>query len=78
MGTPRYLAPEALAGAAPDPRMDVFSVGVVLGRDGGRAAGRAPRAAAAAPLERIVASATAPIPRSAMRAPRKWRAISSA
>ena len=30
VGTPRYLAPEALVGAGPDPRMDVFSVGVVL------------------------------------------------
>ena len=29
-GTPAYVAPEALAGAAPDPRMDVYSVGVVL------------------------------------------------
>jgi eukaryotic-like serine/threonine-protein kinase len=30
IGTPRYLAPEALAGAPPDPRMDVFAVGVLL------------------------------------------------
>lgn len=30
IGTPPYMAPEALAGAAPDPRMDVFSVGVLL------------------------------------------------
>jgi hypothetical protein len=30
MGTPAYMAPEARAGAPPDPRMDVFAVGVLL------------------------------------------------
>ncbi len=31
VGTPQYLAPEALAGGAPpDPRMDIWSVGVLL------------------------------------------------
>ncbi|WP_162159708.1 serine/threonine-protein kinase [Cystobacter fuscus] len=30
VGTPEYMAPEALAGAAPDPRMDVYAVGVLL------------------------------------------------
>lgn len=30
MGTPAYMAPEALAGAAADARMDVFSCGVLL------------------------------------------------
>jgi hypothetical protein len=30
VGTPQYLPPEALSGAAPDPKMDVFSVGVLL------------------------------------------------
>lgn len=29
-GTPAFMAPEALAGAPPDPRMDVFSVGAVV------------------------------------------------
>jgi serine/threonine-protein kinase len=59
VGTPRYLAPEAVAGAAPDPRMDVFAMGVVLremvaGLDPGSVAARLPPA-----LERIAARATA-------------------
>jgi serine/threonine-protein kinase len=30
VGSPPYMAPEALAGAPPDPRMDLYSLGVVL------------------------------------------------
>ena len=30
LGTPSYMAPEARAGAPPDPRMDVFAVGILL------------------------------------------------
>jgi serine/threonine-protein kinase len=30
VGTPHFIAPEALAGATPDPRMDVYSLGVLL------------------------------------------------
>ncbi len=60
VGTPHYLAPEALAGAAADPRMDVYSVGVVLRE---MITGRGGRAAALPPaLERIVARATAADP----------------
>jgi serine/threonine-protein kinase len=60
VGTPRYMAPELLAGAEPDPRMDVFSVGVVLRE---MVAGR-PGAEALPPgLERIAGKAVAPDPR---------------
>jgi serine/threonine protein kinase len=60
VGTPRYMAPELLAGAEPDPRMDVYSVGVVLREMvGGR-----PGADALPPgLERIAGKAVAPDPR---------------
>lgn len=30
IGTPNYMSPEAMDAAAPDPRMDIFSLGVVL------------------------------------------------
>ena len=64
MGTPGYMAPEARAGAAPDPRMDVFAVGVMLrqmitGRLPGDDRGGPVLPAALVP---VVARAVAPLP----------------
>jgi serine/threonine-protein kinase len=63
VGSPAYMAPEALAGAPPDPRMDVYSLGVVLHE---MVAGRRP-AGEVVPmpggLDRIVRKAVDPDPR---------------
>jgi len=60
VGTPQYMAPELLGGAAPDPRMDVFSVGVVLRE---MVVGRGGFDALPPALERIIGRAVAPDPR---------------
>ncbi len=62
VGTPQYLAPEVLAGAAPDPRMDVFSVGVLVYE---LCTGRLPMGdypALDGPLDRVVKRAMAQDP----------------
>lgn len=59
LGTPHYMAPEALAGAPADPRMDLFSLGVVLHQ---ALTGRLPVGTPAhlpPPLDAIVAKALA-------------------
>jgi eukaryotic-like serine/threonine-protein kinase len=63
VGTPAYLPPEALAGAPPDPRMDVYSLGVVLCEmlSGRRPEGTLPPLPGG--LAPIVARAVAPDPR---------------
>jgi serine/threonine-protein kinase len=66
LGTPAYMPPEARAGAPPDPRMDVFAVGVLIhqmitGEPPDRAAGAS--AALPAALAAIVRRAMAPDPR---------------
>jgi serine/threonine-protein kinase len=63
LGTPAYMAPEARAGVPPDPRMDVFAVGVLLAQ---MITGRLPDGnldALPRPLATLVRRATAPDPR---------------
>jgi serine/threonine-protein kinase len=63
LGTPAYMAPEARAGRAPDPRMDVFAVGVLLSH---MLTGHGPSDSAPAlpgPLAAVIARATAIDPR---------------
>jgi eukaryotic-like serine/threonine-protein kinase len=63
LGTPAYMAPEARAGVPPDPRMDVFAVGVLLAQ---MITGRLPDGnldALPRPLAALVERATATDPR---------------
>src|SRR6185369_317515 len=63
LGTPAYMAPEARAGVPPDPRMDVFAVGVLLAQ---MITGRLPDGnldALPRPLAALVRKATATDPR---------------
>jgi eukaryotic-like serine/threonine-protein kinase len=62
LGTPEYMAPEARAGAAPDPRMDVYSLGLLLHE---AVSGHLPAGALsplAGGLERVVRKALDPEP----------------
>jgi len=64
LGTPGYMAPEARAGAPPDPRMDVYAVGalvhqMITGRLPGQDAGGPPLPPALAP---VIRRALAPDP----------------
>jgi serine/threonine-protein kinase len=62
VGTPHFMAPEAISGAAPDPRMDIYSLGVLLYE---LVMGKLPLGDFAPPprqLERIIRKALAPDP----------------
>ena len=64
LGTPGYMAPEARAGARPDPRMDVYAVGALLahmltGRHPDADGGRPRRAAASPPVPPAIAAVIA-------------------
>ncbi len=59
LGTPRYMAPEVLDGAAPDPRIDVYSIGVLLREMIEPTRPGQPRSPLPAVIDRVVARATA-------------------
>jgi eukaryotic-like serine/threonine-protein kinase len=60
IGTPEYMAPEARRGAPPDPRMDLFALGVMLEE---MIAGAGLIEALPAPIATVVLRATAADPR---------------